>query len=1368
MFAATRDGVAYRKEGGFWVRGSALLVILVGFVTGPAVLLGQLTSGDLNAADGRANSTYPAFCTESQLIDFAALAPQARAALARCRDPADEHERAACTVLQGMDLLANENRAAGNEELHEALAMYHRLGDSWGVWLVHTLLGASIGIEDGRQLAEFHFRRALRSLRALGDSQGPMPARSRRLFGEILGVPEVVLRMWDVRPGSMSESLAEFAETTTSYLLGVDLGCRQQPEEAAEPVRRALAIVRSNPSIFDESLLNRYLGWLQLQQGGRAGSLQDVARPAQLHPSPGGLIADHLHDSMYREFCEEPQLLEFGSPISAQARAALARCGISADEDERAACALLRGLELRANHEIEAALESLDMALDMYVGSRDSWGAWIVHFLKASYAEAEGDRQQVESHLLTVLEYLDPLETSKLPVIPVRSLRLMGEIGDASDALLNAIDAMPAHLAPSMVQDAVIDINYLLGQLLGCQKRFEDADRHFRQVSARSSLRLLDEGRLHGLAGLINQQRDKLESSLISLQKSLKIASSQRDVEQVLWVSERLSQISNSANRLEEALRVNRKALEIVGSDPSMQALLLVERGILYARGGDIPTARSALAAAQAVAEVVDIALLEEQVLLITGMRLADLEFLEDAASSLKKVVQRLCCQTVGEGESWILETAHFYLAGIYNTLGRDDLFAAEVQELRGLVDNSGRQELLQLVELVIAGDAFSKALAESGGVSEKAIEDLLSAWRQAVEGLENSKNISLRKISREFEAMQTILGRALQAEDAAGFWGAFLDQNSASTAIGRGLAQAAPAFEHMQHGRQEEAMRAYADFFQRFLTSSRPSPLKEAKMLMGLALASDDKLDTGLNHCRKSIEIFESLANKMHVNELVAGLIDEEGHQLYQSAVEILARASPEEAFSYAERGRAWTLRRSLAPVRRDVRDRSSAEQEVLVKLAALERNWRAGSSKERPRIRGLESLREEFMGLRLQLILTAERESDPDPAEPLSPDQLRREVLGSDSTLLSYYPGTEKIWVWAVDRRGIEMTSIPMPPADRWKPRPEERWKDLTCQIQALRWAGSPAEARLAAEARGARLLTGCDDEDDPTAALYRRLIAPIAPHLQHRHLIVMPHGILHHLPFAALRNPETGRYLAQDFTLSVTPSASSLELLSRRLPSDAGDALVLGNPKTPLPPLAGAQEEARSVAALLGGTLFLEDQATESRIYEKAGQIRLLHLAAHGQYVPRNPYFSRLLLSADSQHDGALEMHEVLDRLDLRGAELVVLSGCETALGEITRGDEIIGLTRAFLVAGSQTVISTLWPVDDAASERLMTAFYQRFLKGGDTAAEALRAAQLEMLAHESSSAPYFWAGFTLTGDPHNRWRPPPEEGEAKSRP
>lgn len=139
-------------------------------------------------------------------------------------------------------------------------------------------------------------------------------------------------------------------------------------------------------------------------------------------------------------------------------------------------------------------------------------------------------------------------------------------------------------------------------------------------------------------------------------------------------------------------------------------------------------------------------------------------------------------------------------------------------------------------------------------------------------------------------------------------------------------------------------------------------------------------------------------------------------------------------------------------------------------------------------------------------------------------------------------------------------------------------------------------------------------------------------------------------------------------------------------------------------------------------------------------------IVHIAAHSDFQPQNPLFSAILLAADEQEDGRLETHEIFN-LNLDQTDLVVLSACATHLGELSRGDELVGLERAFFRAGTPSLLSTLWRVDDKATAALMERFYIH-LRAGRPKAESLCLAQIETRIEYPD--PYYWAGFLLVGD------------------
>ena len=154
------------------------------------------------------------------------------------------------------------------------------------------------------------------------------------------------------------------------------------------------------------------------------------------------------------------------------------------------------------------------------------------------------------------------------------------------------------------------------------------------------------------------------------------------------------------------------------------------------------------------------------------------------------------------------------------------------------------------------------------------------------------------------------------------------------------------------------------------------------------------------------------------------------------------------------------------------------------------------------------------------------------------------------------------------------------------------------------------------------------------------------------------------------------------------------------------------------------------------------------TESLVKANSGTSDILHFACHGKFELEHPLYSGLLLLPDKDNDGRLEVNEIF-QLQLKPAYLVTLSACETNVGSISPGDEIIGLTRAFIYAGTPSILASLWKVDDQYTEKLMASFY-RELKNADKI-DALHTARQEIMNEPGKRQPFYWAAFVLIGDP-----------------
>ncbi|HEX9945543.1 MAG TPA: CHAT domain-containing protein [Thermoanaerobaculia bacterium] len=277
---------------------------------------------------------------------------------------------------------------------------------------------------------------------------------------------------------------------------------------------------------------------------------------------------------------------------------------------------------------------------------------------------------------------------------------------------------------------------------------------------------------------------------------------------------------------------------------------------------------------------------------------------------------------------------------------------------------------------------------------------------------------------------------------------------------------------------------------------------------------------------------------------------------------------------------------------------------------------------------------------------------------------------------------------------------------------------------------------------------------------SALYDLLIRPVLPWLREKDRIVfVPDGSLNAVPFAALLDRMTGRFLLQDRILAVAPSASvyiqALER-DRALRSHAKPTVLLvANPRlnrglaADLPDLPQAESEAAAVAALFPGSEILSgDRATRSALLAAAGNHEILHFGGHAVINRDFPLLSHLLMTPEDSEDSGLLYAHQLYASRLERTRLAVLAACNTADGPV-HGEGPLSLARAFLAVGVPGVVASLWQVDDRETSRLLQIFYER-LQRGDDATAALRHAQLTLLSGSGSDrSDGTWAAFQVFG-------------------
>jgi CHAT domain-containing protein len=287
---------------------------------------------------------------------------------------------------------------------------------------------------------------------------------------------------------------------------------------------------------------------------------------------------------------------------------------------------------------------------------------------------------------------------------------------------------------------------------------------------------------------------------------------------------------------------------------------------------------------------------------------------------------------------------------------------------------------------------------------------------------------------------------------------------------------------------------------------------------------------------------------------------------------------------------------------------------------------------------------------------------------------------------------------------------------------------------------------------------------DQTQQLQQLYKLLIDPIAQYLPtdpNAPVIFIPQGALFSVPFAALQDAN-GRSLIESHIISTSPSIQLLEKThqQRAIVQQANlqNRLVVGNPTMPsisldgnpphqLDALPGSQQEAEAIAHLFHTQALTGDQAKKNEIMQQMTNARVIHLATHGVLDVQNGLDSAIALAPNGTgefNDGLLTAAEIV-QMKLN-AELVVLSACDTGQGRVT-GDGVIGLSRSLILAGTPSVLVSLWAVPDAPTAELMTEFYDQWQKTGNKA-QALRQAMLIIKAKYPN--PRDWAGFTLIGE------------------
>jgi CHAT domain-containing protein len=479
--------------------------------------------------------------------------------------------------------------------------------------------------------------------------------------------------------------------------------------------------------------------------------------------------------------------------------------------------------------------------------------------------------------------------------------------------------------------------------------------------------------------------------------------------------------------------------------------------------------------------------------------------------------------------------------------------------------------------------------------------------------------------------------------------------------------------------------------------------------------------------HYKKAIDSVESTRSLLESEEFRSSYFEDKRAIYAGLILAHLRTKNAAEAFNYSERARSRAFLDILGSKVQLARGGTLLEHEraLQARVSVLQAMMaaREEETSEGPQLRKeLTEAQKAYNDFLAEVRKENKEQASLMNVEPLTLKEVQA-LLDPEVTMLEYFVARNAVWLWVVDKRRVRFVGIPIGRTD------------LVTKVTGLRETIYQLEEK--------------ENFSRHAADLYKLLIEPALPHIRGKELLIIPHDVLHYLPFQALLSGQ-GRYLIQDFPLYYLSSASLMQFTKekKRASGQGEKALVMGNPDLgdQAYDLRFAEREAKEILRVYpDSAVYLRTEATKPKAVELSPRYEILHFAVHGELNENDPLGSALLLAAEGKGDGKLKVGEIFS-LNLK-ADAVVLSACETGLGKLSNGDELVGLTRAFIYAGTPSVIATLWKVNDRASYELMREFYTNLKTMKKS--EALRQAQLKTMTEFPQ--PFYWAAYGLTGEP-----------------
>ncbi|ACC84983.1 CHAT domain-containing tetratricopeptide repeat protein [Nostoc punctiforme] len=624
-----------------------------------------------------------------------------------------------------------------------------------------------------------------------------------------------------------------------------------------------------------------------------------------------------------------------------------------------------------------------------------------------------------------------------------------------------------------------------------------------------------------------------------------------------------------------------------------------------------------------------------------------------------------------------------------------------------------------------------------------------------------------------------------------------------------RAIAATAEAYEALKQ--PEKAIQAYQEQLALYAQMGLSTEQAQSYYNIAKLQRQNNQLPESLSEIDKAIEIIENIRKEVVSEDLKTSFFAtvQDYYQLKINILMELHKKDPSKGYNAlaldtSERSRARSLLELLTEAHADIRkgvDPKLLEEELSVQQQIdARRKIRIELLSSKKNSEQVDELNKEIEELseKYQQILASIRAKSPVYAaitqpHPLTLAEIQSSVLDDNTILLQYSLGKDHSYLWLVTKTGMKSYELP---------------KGEDIETAAKKFYQNIKGGRELYSRGGITVQPGINAGNPEKVAtkLSQMLLQPVAQELGNKRLLIVGDGILQYIPFAALPNPTQTKLqpLLVEHEIVNAPSASTISVVRNetknrnvavkklavladpvfskdddRLKPDVTQS-VQNRGKNPnftelntlamrrsscdsnfsFPRLEGTHTEATNILSLVPKSLsksaFDFDVNRTTVTNPEMSQYQIVHFATHGFFDTNNPKCSSVVLSlVDSKgnaEDGFLQLQDIFN-LNLP-AELVVLSACETGLGEQVKGEGLVGLTRGFMYAGSPRVAVSLWSVDDQGTAELMTKFYTNMLKDNLPSVAALRAAQLEMWQspNPNYSQTNVWAAFTLQGE----WR------------